>query len=118
MFRRCKASPGCSTGSYAEGACTRPTRSAACARSSSSAETEKYVLAAAWIPYAPWPKYTVFRYRARISSLLSSRSTCQASRASLTFRSRVRSESRYRFFTYCSVIVEAPWTIRPLVAFT
>ena len=31
----------------------------------------KYERAAAWMPYAPWPKYTVFRYFVRICSLVS-----------------------------------------------
>jgi hypothetical protein len=35
----------------------------------SAAFTLKYFCAAAWMPYAPCPKYTMFRYRVRISSL-------------------------------------------------
>ena len=50
--RRATAATGFRYGSNDDGACGSPARSAACARFRSFAETEKYVSAAASIPYA------------------------------------------------------------------
>ena len=67
-LRRVAAFSGLVIGSSFAGLCTRPASIAAWGRVRSTAFTLKYFCAAAWIPYAPCPKYTMFRYRVRISS--------------------------------------------------
>ena len=66
-----------------------PASSAACGTVSWSAVVLKYVRAAAATPAAPLPKDTMFRYRARISSLLRLRSSSSAICASLSLRAGV-----------------------------
>ena len=57
-------------GAYTEGALMIAARLALWFSVKADTSTPKYACAAACIPYAPRPKYTVFRYMARISSLL------------------------------------------------
>ncbi len=60
-FLRSRAARGSSTGSHRSGPAMRPARRADSRSVSALTGLEKYSLAAALIPYAPWPKYTVFR---------------------------------------------------------
>jgi hypothetical protein len=53
-------------GSDDEGDRISAASSALCSRLSLRAGMEKYVFAADWMPWAPCPKYTVFRYISRI----------------------------------------------------
>jgi hypothetical protein len=48
----------------------QPASNADCDNVRSFASIAKYERAAAWMPYAPCPKYTVFRYFVRIWSLV------------------------------------------------
>jgi hypothetical protein len=85
-FRRATASAGRLNGSNTEGACGSPARSAACTRFSSWDEREKYVCAAASMPYAWFPKYTWFRYVSRILSFDHEESSLSARQASFALR--------------------------------
>jgi hypothetical protein len=60
-LRRWNAPSGFVIGSSFAGVCTRPASIAACGSVRSAAFTLKYRCAAAWMPYAPRPKYTMFR---------------------------------------------------------
>ena len=88
--RRNLASNGWSTGSYASGAVRIPARVADCRIVRRRPFTPKYVCAAASIPYAPCPKYTVLRYVSRILSFDRLRSTLIARSTSRTFSFTVR----------------------------
>ncbi|MNN45173.1 hypothetical protein D3C81_1594930 [compost metagenome] len=50
----------------------------------------------------------MFTYSSRISSLVSSRSICRASRISLVLREKLRSLVRKKFFATCMVMVLPP----------
>ena len=66
LFRRTRAWTGWANGSKSFGARMSPASSADCDSVRSFASIAKYERAAAWMPYAPCPKYTVFRYFVRI----------------------------------------------------
>ena len=66
------------------------------------------------MPYAPWPKYTVFRYCRRMKSFPYSSSRRVAYQSSSSFRLAVCSTfSMMASFTYCWVMVDPPWLIPP-----